>query len=99
MTYKVTKTYTRPSTSIPFYQHNEQSQNYIVRTYDHTGKRIKLVVEGDPNGLTKIAVTEWVNEEAYNDFLSDPEVIAMTDDVVAYQTANNITTDITAVLI
>ena len=93
MTFKVTRTVTRNSTTTPFYLYKADSLAYIVEKYDTTNKRIKFTVHETSDSLQRISVTEWVDESAYNEFKNDETLNAMVADGIAYNTIHNITSE------
>lgn len=86
MAYQTIRTHTRPNTDEPFFFFTEQIRDYFKNTYDQTGKRTSYTVTKSPDDLQQIVTSIWVDEAAFNEYLSDPVIMANDAELVKYNT-------------
>jgi hypothetical protein len=90
MAYKTIRTFTRPNASVPFFVFGDAINNYVNATYNQTGKRTSLsIVESE---LTQTTTSIWIDESAYNTFMSDQHVVGHRQYVDAHNLEFGITT-------
>ena len=91
MAYIKKHTETRPDESIPFWEYFSSSAASA-----HTPEQVyayfqMAVTERFPDPLTRIRITAWLDEEAYNVFKNDSSVAANILEIRAYNETNGIT--------
>ena len=70
----VTRTYTRPSIEIPWHFDIIDSSPYLERimSYNTEEKQMDVTIEISPDGLSFTYLGVWNNEEAWNEYDTDP---------------------------
>lgn len=72
--FRVTRTFTRPNTSIPFHPQAVDG-TYFKQTYIDTGKIVWLNNRLSEDGLTFYHEAFWENETTFNLHKEDPNII------------------------
>lgn len=72
------KTFTRPSSSVPFYADAAEFTQYITATYVDTGKCMSWRAVTD-SPTTRVTESIWVSQEDINSALLDAKIIANDD--------------------
>lgn len=91
MAIRVTRTFTRPNTEVPFYLTTPEWRAYSKANYATTGIRTEARTHESPNGLVRTIITVWTNRAAFDAFMADPNVqTLLLNPRQAYCDANNI---------
>jgi len=82
--FKVTRVQSRPNLEVEFWRENhplvsESIQAYRQENYVQTGKFVSKTQEFSPDGLIRTTTTVWSSQDALNEFLADPRIIAEFD--------------------
>ena len=71
MSYRTRITYTRPNTSVDWYELDTDFNSYLQSQYIDTGKISNKTVTESADGLTKTTIREWDSEASLDAFLAD----------------------------
>jgi hypothetical protein len=74
MPIKATRTFTRSSTSAPFYTTTLEWRTYSKTTFTDTGLRISATSDDSNDGLVRTTTTVWKDQAAFDSFMSDSQV-------------------------
>lgn len=88
----VANTFTRPSTSVPFFVMPDDVMDQFMQNYRYTGKSISTKAETSPDGLTAVVTTTWSSRAAFREFVSDPLSETMRNLRAAHQATHGILT-------
>ena len=89
MAYIKKYTEVRPNETVPFWEYFSGSSQYTQeQIYTHFQM---VVTERFPDPLTRIRITAWPDEAAYNTFFNDPGIAAGFVALRAYNEQNGIT--------
>ena len=88
---KITRTLTRPSTDIPFYEAEESFKEYMRQTYEETGLTTLLEVTLSEDGLSKTYVSIYPSQENHLTVICDVNVNDYIDKAREYNLSNGIT--------
>ena len=93
---KSTKTYTRPNTTVSFFNHqaeiNQETKIHMKTTYIDTGKMVSTETSTSPDQLTITAVVTWFSQADLDQFTNDPIIVnGVTGLRSAYNAAFGIT--------
>jgi len=91
MAYAYKNTYTRPSTSIPFFEYTNEFNQHVQTAYKDTNKIIYASIVDSPDGLVQVRTTYFGTEADWIDFCSDPEIFPMFQERQAYHESVGIT--------
>ena len=72
---KVTNTFVRPSSAVPFYTVTEEWRTYSIATYGNTGDRVSINFEWTNDKLTFRLVTVWKDRATFDRYQNDPVTI------------------------
>jgi quinol monooxygenase YgiN len=75
---------------VPFFFFTEEIRDYFNKTYDQTGKRTSFTAVKSPDELQQIVTSVWIDEAAFNEYLTDPTISANDTLLVEYNTKNAI---------
>lgn len=95
--FQVTRTFTRPSTTIPFFDArsaegtSDQFKAYFLENYINPGKSLGITHTVSSDGLVLTAISLWDNEESYNQFMADPSCASAVSFAQQYNNDNGIT--------
>lgn len=88
----IATTFTRPSTSVPFFVMPDSVMNEFMQKYRYTGKTISTTSQTSPDGLTAVVTTKWSTRAAFQEFLADPLSQTMRDLRSGYASTHGIAT-------
>jgi hypothetical protein len=99
MSYQVTNTFTRPTAGVNFHLVNMPDTyiQYVITNYKSTNKIVDLTSDISTDGLTLTAVWTWANKAEFDAWSADPVVIENQQNRDAWNEANGITMQQTAV--
>ena len=99
MSYQVTNTFTRPTAGVNFHVANIQDPyiQYVLTNYKNTNKIIDLSSDISEDGLTLTAVWTWASQADYEAWTADSVAIQQRQERDAWNNANGITMQQTAV--
>jgi hypothetical protein len=86
----VENTFTRPSTSVPFFNMPVAMAAEFQQNYRFTGKASETTNTFAADGLSTVVTTKWKARAHFNEFLEDPLSDSMRTARSAYLAANNI---------
>ena len=88
MAYIKKHTETRPNETVPFWGYFSASNSY---TQEQVNSHFQMAItERHPDSLTRVRITAWLDEEAYNVFKNDSGIAAALLEMRAYNEANGI---------
>lgn len=92
MSVKLTRTFTRPNTTVSFWAASPETRAAIDAAYVATGKLLSVTrnvpAEGD---LTQVVEYVFASVEALDEFATDPALFAVVQERDTYNEANGIT--------
>lgn len=92
--YTVTRTFTRPDTSVAFFDArttSDEFREYFRENYIATSKSILIHHELSSDSLVLTATSLWDTEESFNQFLNDSTCALIVQAAQTYNTTNGIT--------
>jgi hypothetical protein len=89
MTTTVTNIFTRPDTTVAFYEWSSTYTAYFHPTYNDTGKRTGGSVTVSADGLTQTRINIYT-DAGFAECITDSTVIAALDDRKTYNNTNGI---------
>jgi len=91
MSYTIVDIYTRPSTDIAFFSNWSDLQSHVETTYLATGKLLSTEIASSSDQLTKTITRTFVDQAAYDQWHTDPVMVAGIVGPKEYNNANGIT--------
>jgi hypothetical protein len=91
MSYTIVDIYTRPSTDIAFFSNWSDLQSYVNTTYILTGKLLSTEIAFSNDQDVQTITRTFVDQAAYDQWHTDPVMVAGIVGLRDYNQANGIT--------
>lgn len=94
-----TITFTRPSTSVPFFTLSDELKAQFLENFRYTGKSPEVSTTTSADGLTSVVATKWKTRATWAEYIEAPLSQLIRDSRISYQVESGIqsTTEITYV--
>ena len=91
MAWKQIITYTRPNTGVDWAMLDNSCKDYIVSTYEATGKSVSFTSVLSADGLTLTRIRTFDSEASFNEYRNDSVIRNTSNDIKSYNSDNSIT--------